>query len=69
MIFMPENVEIKKGDRVKHRLFGTGPVTDTLPLGGDTVVTIEFDNGTTRKLCAIVSGLEPEPLQTQEENT
>ena len=57
---MPENVEFKKGDRVKHRLFGRGTVTDTLPLGGDTVVTIEFDNGTVRKLCAVVSGLEPD---------
>ncbi len=55
---MPENAEFKKGDRVKHRLFGRGTVTDTLPLGGDTVVTIEFDNGTVRKLCAVVSGLE-----------
>ena len=57
---MLENVEFKKGDRVKHRLFGRGTVTDTLPLGGDTVVTIEFDNGTVRKLCAVVSGLEPD---------
>ncbi|MBR5684289.1 MAG: hypothetical protein IKW96_13630 [Ruminococcus sp.] len=55
---MPENAEIKKGDRVIHRLFGRGTVIDTLPLGGDTVVTIEFDNGTVRKLCAVVSGLE-----------
>ena len=57
---MPGSIEIKKGDRVKHRLFGRGTVTDTLPLGGDTVVTIEFDNGTVRKLCAVVSGLEKE---------
>ncbi len=55
---MSVNDEIKKGDRVKHRLFGKGTVIDTLPLGGDTVVTIEFDNGTVRKLCAVVSGLE-----------
>ena len=59
--------EIKKGDRVRHRLFGTGTVTDTLPLGGDTVVTIEFDNGTTRKLCAVISALEYENKNENEE--
>lgn len=57
---MPDSIEFKKGARVKHRLFGKGTVTDTLPLGGDIVVTIEFDNGTVRKLCADVSGLEPD---------
>ena len=55
---MLDHTKIKKGDRVRHRLFGVGTVTDTLPLGGDTVVTIEFDNGTTRKLCAVISTLE-----------
>ena len=66
---MPDNVEIKKGDRVKHRLFGRGTVTDTLPLGGDTVVTIEFDNGTVRKLCAVVSGLELDDSDTVTQDT
>ena len=55
---MLDHTKIKKGDRVRHRLFGTGTVTDTLPLGGDTVVNIEFDNGTTRKLCAEIANLE-----------
>ena len=55
---MLDHTKIKKGDRVRHRLVGTGTVTDTLPLGGDTVVTIEFDNGTTRKLCAEIANLE-----------
>ena len=55
---MLDHTKIKKVDRVRHRLFGTGTVTDTLPLGGDTVVTIEFDNGTTRKLCAEIANLE-----------
>ena len=55
---MLDHTKIKKGDRVRHRLFGTGTVNDTLPLGGDTVVTIEFDNGTTRKLCAEIANLE-----------
>ena len=55
---MLDHTKIKKGDRVRHRLFGVGTVTDTLPLGGDIVVTIEFDNGTTRKLCAEIANLE-----------
>lgn len=55
---MLDHTKIKKGDRVRHRLFGIGTVTDTLPLGGDTVVTIEFDNGTIRKLCAEIANLE-----------
>ena len=66
---MPENAEFKKGDRVKHRLFGRGTVTDTLHLGGDTVVTIEFDNGTVRKLCAVVSGLEHDSSDPIKNNT
>ena len=49
---------IRKGDRLRHRLFGTGTVTDTLPLGDDTVGTIEFDSGSTKKLCAVISALE-----------
>ena len=50
--------EIKIGDRVHHRLFGDGTVTDTLPIGDDTVVTIEFDSGSRKKLCAVISKLE-----------
>ncbi|WP_455530382.1 hypothetical protein [Ruminococcus sp.] len=44
-------------------------MTDTLPLGGDTVVTIEFDNGTVRKLCAVVSGLEHDSSDPIKNNT
>ncbi|EWM52169.1 hypothetical protein [Ruminococcus flavefaciens] len=55
---MLDHTEIKKGDRVRHRLFGKGTVTDTLSLGDDTVVTIEFDSGVTKKLCVVVSDLE-----------
>ncbi|WP_297957325.1 hypothetical protein [uncultured Ruminococcus sp.] len=65
---MFDHKEIKKGDRVRHRLFGTGTVSDTLPLGDDTVVTIEFDSGSTKKLCAVISALEPvEPESGQKE--
>lgn len=66
---MPNSIDFQNGDRVKHRLFGKGTVTDTLPLGGDTVVTIEFDNGTTRKLCADISGLEKDDPDNSPDNT
>ena len=39
-------------------MFGDGTVTDTLPIGDDTIVTIEFDNGNKKKLCAVISALE-----------
>lgn len=65
---MLDHTKIKKGDRIRHRLFGTGTVVDTLPLGGDTVVTIEFDSGTTRKLCAVISGIVFEETSEQEKD-
>jgi DNA helicase-2/ATP-dependent DNA helicase PcrA len=55
---MLDHTKIKKGDRVRHRMFGDGTVTDTLPIGDDTIVTIEFDNGNKKKLCAVISALE-----------
>ena len=55
---MFDHTEIKKGDTVRHRLFGDGTVTDTLLIGDDTVVTIEFDSGSRKKLCAVISNLE-----------
>ncbi|MBR6968155.1 MAG: hypothetical protein IKH78_06430 [Ruminococcus sp.] len=57
---MLDHKKLKKGDRVRHRLFGAGTVTDTLPIGDDTIVTIAFDSGRTRKLCAVISALEYE---------
>ena len=63
---MFDHNEIKKGDRVRHRLFGTGTVTDTLPIGDDTIVTIAFDSGRTLKLCAVISALEYEDNDTKQ---
>ena len=67
---MLDHTKIKKGDRVRHRLFGDGTVTDTLPIGDDTVVTIEFDSGSKKKLCAVISALESAgtPVQKNGDN-
>ena len=66
---MLDHTKIKKGDRIRHRLFGDGTVTDTLLLGDDTVVTINFDSGSTKKLCAVISALESaEPPQKSDTN-
>ena len=50
--------EFKVGDRVVHRLFGEGTVTDTLPIRDDIILTIDFDNGKTKKLCAFIAKLK-----------
>ena len=51
---------IKIGDRVLHRLYGAGVVLDMLPISGDVILTVEFDSGKKKKLCALVAKLEPE---------
>lgn len=51
-------VNFNVGDRVTHRLFGEGTVTDILPIRGDVIVTVEFDSGQTKKLCAVITKLE-----------
>ena len=60
------DAEFKVGDRVVHRLFGKGRVTDLLPLHSDVVVTIKFDSGQIRKLGAMTSRLEKEDNETKE---
>ena len=42
-IIMAETFKV--GDRIVHRLFGKGTVTDILPISDDIVVTIDFDSG------------------------
>lgn len=50
--------KFRVGDRVVHRLFGEGTVTDLLPIRDDIILTIDFDNGQKRKLCAYIAKLE-----------
>lgn len=59
--------EFNVGDRVVHRLFGKGTVTDTLPIRNDVIVTIEFDSGQTKKLCAYISKIEKEETSDEKE--
>lgn len=44
--------EIRAGDTVSHRLFGTGLVLSATPMAGDVLVEIAFDKVGTKKLMA-----------------
>lgn len=46
------------GDRVKHNVFGQGTVTDAKRMGNDTMLTIAFDNGQTKKVMANFARIE-----------
>lgn len=49
---------IKKGTIVRHRLFGTGTVTDVDSAGNDWRITIEFDNSGKKTLLGRYAKLE-----------
>ncbi len=49
---------LKSGDRVKHKMFGTGTITEITPKGSDFMVNIEFDKGMNRKMLASFAKLE-----------
>ena len=46
------------GDRVKHNVFGQGTVADAKRMGNDTMLTINFDNGQTKKVMANFARIE-----------
>nr|MCR5586491.1 UvrD-helicase domain-containing protein [Lachnospiraceae bacterium] len=46
------------GDRVKHKKFGDGTITDVTPKGNDKVISVSFDDGKNLKLIASFSKLE-----------
>ncbi len=46
------------GDRVKHNVFGQGTVDDAKRMGNDTMLTITFDNGQTKKVMANFARIE-----------
>ena len=41
-----------KGDRVEYKIFGAGVVLSAVPLGGDTLVEINFDKLGVKKAMA-----------------
>ena len=46
------------GDRVKHNVFGEGTVVDAKRMGNDTMLTINFDNGQSKKVMANFARIE-----------
>ncbi|NLC79240.1 MAG: ATP-binding domain-containing protein, partial [Ruminococcaceae bacterium] len=47
-----KGTSFQKGERVEHKIFGTGTVLSATPLGGDTLVEIEFDKAGVKKAMA-----------------
>ena len=54
------SVGFKKGDRVKHKAFGSGLIVEAVPTGGDVLLTIVFDSIGTKKLMQKFAKLEKE---------
>ena len=45
-------ISFQKGDMVQHKAFGRGMVLTVLPMGGDALLEIAFDNVGTKRLMA-----------------
>ena len=45
-------VLFRTGERIRHSAFGAGTVSQTLPMGGDMLLTIHFDSGAEKKFLA-----------------
>lgn len=44
--------DYRPGERVSHKAFGQGSVVSIKPMGGDTLLEINFDSGQTKKIMA-----------------
>lgn len=44
------DIDAHAGDRICHSVFGEGTVVSAKPMGGDTLLEIAFDTGTTKKI-------------------
>lgn len=53
-------VDLKAGDTVVHKKFGKGMVVSALPVGGDVMLEIAFEESGTKKLMAKFAGLTKE---------
>lgn len=45
----PARVDYSAGDRIKHKVFGSGLILSMKPMGGDYFIEIEFDGGVRKK--------------------
>lgn len=52
------SVSFNVGDTVRHKVFGTGVVLSTKPVGNDTLIEIAFEKAGTKKLMANFAKLE-----------
>ena len=50
----------KPGDRVRHKVFGPGRITDAAPMGNDTLLTVVFDKAGVKKIMANFAKLKAE---------
>ncbi len=55
---MASGIVFAAGDRVKHNVFGEGTVADAKRMGNDTMLTINFDNGQSKKVMANFARIE-----------
>jgi len=54
----PAKFDFKSGDRIRHRIFGSGTVLAAEAMGGDMLVEVKFDSGVTKKLMASFAQLQ-----------
>ena len=55
---LPEELQLKAGQRVKHSQFGTGVVVNSRPVGDDLRVTVAFSEEGVKILMASMANLE-----------
>ena len=57
----PAAISWAVGDVVSHKTFGIGTITAVQAMGGDTLLTIQFDKAGLKKLMATFAKLKKEP--------
>ncbi len=55
---LPEELQLKAGQRVSHSSFGTGVVVNSRPIKDDVRVTVAFSKEGVKTLLASMAGLE-----------
>ena len=55
---LPQELQLRAGQRVKHSVFGTGVVVNSRPIKGDLRVTVAFSSEGVKTLLAGIAGLE-----------